>query len=249
MSKRDSLKLSRRNLVKASAAVAATAPFIQSTGATAQDVAEVPRERTLILRWSGQAGRYVDHELWNGFLVLSSHQNGLGIFHEPLAYYSAFADETIPWLAESWEYNEDFTELRITLREGITWSDGTPFSSADVVYSLNTAKEYGPDVKWGVDVATFLDTAVADGDNTVVCTFTIPAPRFMYFMTYKYDLGFYIVPMHIFDGQDWTNFQNFDIENDVPVTTGPWRLVFSSPEQKVIDRRESWWAVDQGLVA
>jgi peptide/nickel transport system substrate-binding protein len=34
----------------------------------------------------------------------------------------------------------------------------------------------------------------------------------------------------------------------LPVTTGPWRLAFSSPEQKVIDRAESWWAVDQGLV-
>jgi peptide/nickel transport system substrate-binding protein len=242
------LKLSRRNLVKTSAAVAAAAPFANVHLAHAQDIPEVPRNRTLILRWAGQAGRYVDHELWNGYLIASNHQNGLGILHEPLAFYSAFADETIPWLAESWEYNEDYTQLRINLRTGISWSDGEPFSAEDVAYTLNTAKEYGPDVKWGVDVGTFLDEAVAESESVVVCNFAIPAPRFMFFMTYKYDLGFYIVPKHIFEGQDWTTFQFFDIANGLPVTTGPWQVVFSSPEQKVIDRRDSWWAVDQGLV-
>jgi peptide/nickel transport system substrate-binding protein len=70
----------------------------------------------------------------------------------------------------------------------------------------------------------------------------------MFFMTYKYDIGVYIVPQHIYEGQDWTTFTAFDIEQGWPVTTGPWRVVFSSPEQKVIDLAESWWAVDQGLV-
>ena len=32
------------------------------------------------------------------------------------------------------------------------------------------------------------------------------------------------------------------------MTTGPWQRRLLLAEQKVIDRRESWWAVDQGLV-
>ena len=251
MTELDSLKLSRRTLAKGAAATAAATQLVGAgslRSVAAQDIPEVPRDKTLILRWSGQAGRYVDHELWNGYLVSSSHQNGLGLFHEPLAFYSAFADETIPWLAESWEYNEDYTELKIKVRDGISWSDGTPFTAEDVAYSINTANEYGAEVKWGVNVQTFVDNAAVVDPLNVTVTMKIPAPRFMFFMTYKYDIGFYIVPKHIFEGQDWPTFQNFDIAAGIPVTTAPWKLVFSSPEQKVIDRTDSWWAVEQGLV-
>ena len=44
-------------------------------------------------------------------------------------------------------------------------------------------------------------------------TFKIPAPRFFYFMTYKYDIGLYIVPKHIFEGEDLATFRAFDIAN------------------------------------
>jgi len=68
-------------------------------------------------------------------------------------------------------------------------------------------------------------------------------------MTYKFDIGVYIVPKHIYENQDWTTFTAFDPERGWPVTTSPWRVVFSSPEQKVIDLREDdWWAVRAGLV-
>src|SRR5690606_16778595 len=114
--------------------------------------------------------------------------------------------------------------------------------------TLNTLRDLGPAVRWGVDVEQFVEEAAADGTHDVVVTFKVPAPRFMFFMTYKYDIGLYIVPQHLYDGQDWTTFNAFDIEKGWPVTTGPWRVVFSSAEQKVIDRADSWWAVDQGLV-
>jgi peptide/nickel transport system substrate-binding protein len=244
----NSRKLSRRGLVKAGAAVAAASSLSMPTLVGAQDIPEKPRNRSLILRWGGVAGRHEDYDLWSGYPVGANHQNGLGLLHEPLAFYSAFADETIPWLAESWEYNPDFTELRINTRAGITWSDGTPFSAEDVAYTFTALKELGAQVRWGVDVQQFVESAVAETENQVLIKFVVPAPRFMYFITYKYDIGVYVVPKHIFDGQDWTTFKNFDIANGLPVTTGPWQVVFSSPEQKVIDRRESWWAVDQGLV-
>jgi peptide/nickel transport system substrate-binding protein len=66
-------------------------------------------------------------------------------------------------------------------------------------------------------------------------------------MTYKFDLGVHIVPKHIFQGQDWTRFNHFDVGKDWPVTTSPWRVAFVSPEQKIIDRRDEWWAAKAGL--
>jgi peptide/nickel transport system substrate-binding protein len=55
------------------------------------------------------------------------------------------------------------------------------------------------------------------------------------------------VPKHIFQGQDWTTFKNYDIEKGWPVTTGPWKVAESSLQQKVFDRRDTWWAADAKL--
>jgi peptide/nickel transport system substrate-binding protein len=249
----DARKVSRRSVVKTGAAIAAATPFIGAELGTnlalAQDVKDIPRNRQLILRWGGVAGRHEDYDLWSGYPVGANHQNGLGILHEPLAFYSAFADKTYPWLAEKWEYSPDFKQLTITTRSGIKWSDGEPFSAEDVAYTLDSLRQLGPKVRWGVDVQQFVESATAESDNQVIVKFKVPAPRFFYFITYKYDIGVYIVPKHIFDGQDWTTFKNFDIAKGLPVTTSPWRVVASSPEQKVIDRADSWWAVDAGLVS
>jgi len=199
--------------------------------------------------WTGREGRWVDHELWNPYAIGSNHQSGPGIFYEPLAYYSAFADKEYLWLAESYTYTPDFKALTIKTRPGITWSDGVPFSAEDVAYTLNSLRDLGPKVRWGVDVQQFMQEARVTDPNTVVITFKVPAPRFFYFMTYKYDIGVYMVPKHIFQDQDWTTFKHFDVEKDWPVTTSPWKVVFASPEQKIIDRRDAWWAAKAGLVA
>jgi peptide/nickel transport system substrate-binding protein len=57
-----------------------------------------------------------------------------------------------------------------------------------------------------------------------------------------------MVPQHIYSqSSDWSKFTNFDLAKGLPVTTGPWKVVFSSADQKIIDRREDWWAVKAGL--
>ncbi len=89
--------------------------------------------------------------------------------------------------------------------------------------------------------------ATATDANTVVIDFLVPAPRFFFFMTYKYDIGVYIVPKHIFDGQDWPSFKHFDVAKGWPVSTGPWKVAEASLQQKVFDRRPDWWAVKAGL--
>ena len=38
----------------------------------------------------------------------------------------------MPDLASSWSWNEDWTELTISLREGVRWHDGKPFTAKDV---------------------------------------------------------------------------------------------------------------------
>jgi len=182
-------RLSRRKFVKIGA-VAVGASVLPCVTTTSAQPRAVPRNRTLTLVWSGsREGRWIDYELWNPYAIGSNHQNGPGIFYEPLAYYSAFADKEYLWLAESYKYSPDFKELTIKTRSGIKWSDGTPFGADDVTYTLNALKELGPKVRWGVDVQQFMQEARTSAPNTVVIKFKIPAPRFFYFMTYKYDIG------------------------------------------------------------
>jgi peptide/nickel transport system substrate-binding protein len=231
---------------------AAPQPTLAPTTAPAAAGAprQVARNRSLILMWAGQAGKYVDHELWNPYIPTANHQNGPGLFYEPLAFYSAFADKTIPWLAESWQYSPDFKQLTIKTRSGINWSDGQPFSASDIAFTLNSLLQQGSKVKFGGNVQQFVEEVSATDTNTVRINFKVPAPKFMFFMTYKYDVGLYPVPEHIFrSSNDWSTFTHYDIAKDWPVTTGPWKLVFSSPDQKIIDRRDTeWWAVKAGLV-
>jgi peptide/nickel transport system substrate-binding protein len=44
--------------------------------------------------------------------------------------------ELEPWLAERWEVSPDHLTFTLTLREGLVWSDGTPFTSADAVFTF-----------------------------------------------------------------------------------------------------------------
>jgi peptide/nickel transport system substrate-binding protein len=240
------ITLARRDVIRAGLA-AGTAGMLPAAIGGAQPSA-VARERTLVLIKNGaRDGRWVDYDLWNPYSVGSNHQNGPNLIYEPLAYYSAFADRMRMWLAEAYQYTADFRQLTIRTRHGIRWSDGTAFSAEDVAYTFNTLRELGPKVKWGVDVSEALDEAAATDPDTVVLKFRIPAPRFFFFAAYKYDIGIYIVPKHIFEGQDWTSFKHFDLAKAWPVTTGPWKVVAASPAQKVFERREAWWAAERQL--
>lgn len=224
------------------------APAQAAPGQAAQ-LANIPRNRTLmyISGSSVQQGKFTEHEIWNPYAIGANHQGGSMLLYEPLAFYSAFANKEHPWLAEGHQYSPDFKTLTIKLRSGINWSDGKPFSAEDVAYTFNTLRDLGPKVKWGVDVSQFLQEAKATDATTAVLTFKVPAPRFWDFVVYKYDIGVYIVPKHIFDGQDWTSFRAFDPSKGLPVTTGPWEVKVVSPEQKILDRRPDWWAAKAGL--
>jgi len=212
-------------------------------------VKPVARNRTMIESFGGADGKFTDYNIWNPYAIGGTHQLGVNLMVEPVAFYSAFADKMHMWLAESFKYSPDFKELVIKTRSGITWSDGKPFSAEDVAYTLSTLKDLGPRVNRGVEVQKFVQEAKATDANTVSVKLKIPAPRFFFNLAYKFDLGTYIVPKHVFDGQDWTKLTHFDMAKGWPVTTGPWQLVFASPDQKLLDRRGQWWAAASGIAS
>lgn len=59
----------------------------------------------------------------------------LELIYEPLVQLDADLN-VIPALAESWEFNDDATQLTLHLRQGVTFHDGSEFNAADVVASM-----------------------------------------------------------------------------------------------------------------
>src|SRR5882724_271955 len=177
------LTTTRREFLLSSAmlagALALPAGLINVVSAVAAgEIKDVPRNRTLVTVRGGTDGKHTEQELWSPYVTGSNPQLGGNIIYEPLAFYSAFADKEIMWLAESYSYSKDFKELTVKTRSGINWSDGKPFSAEDVAYSLNTLNTLGAKVKWGKDVQEVLDSATLIDQNTTLLKFKVPAPRF-----------------------------------------------------------------------
>jgi peptide/nickel transport system substrate-binding protein len=218
-----------------------------TAAAAAGPIKEIPRNQTLVMVRGGTDGKFIEYNIWNPFLPAGNHQLGSLYVHEPLAFYSAFQDKEILWLAESYQFTPDYRQLTIKTRPGITWSDGQPFSSADVEYTFQQLLKNSTKVKWGADVAEVLDSVQATDPNTTVFKFKVPAPRFFRFISYKFDIGVYIVPKHVFQDQDFTTFTHWDPAKGWPVTTSPWRVVYSAPEQKIMDNAGQWWGEKAGI--
>lgn len=57
---------------------------------------------------------------------------------DKLTYQNPKTLEIEPWLAESWQVNDDSTEYTFKLRPGVTFSDGTPLDAAAVAKNFDT---------------------------------------------------------------------------------------------------------------
>ncbi len=58
----------------------------------------------------------------------------LSIRHVNLVRYSDDLQTIVPYVAKDWQWNDDFTKLTMHLRKGHKWSDGEPFTSADIKF-------------------------------------------------------------------------------------------------------------------
>lgn len=61
--------------------------------------------------------------------------------YEPLLQYN-FGDtsEVTPWLASKYEWAPDYKSVTFTIRDGVKWSDGKPFTADDVAYTFDLIK-------------------------------------------------------------------------------------------------------------
>jgi peptide/nickel transport system substrate-binding protein len=118
-----------------------------------------------------------------------------------------------PGLLTEWGWNEDRSKVVMTVREGVTWHDGSPFTAEDVAWSLERAAnpETGNPINF---IWSTLGNFTVEG-NTVtadVLRFEPTIFKWMYFLT-----G-YVLPKAYYERVGAEGFEA------APVGTGPYMV-------------------------
>jgi peptide/nickel transport system substrate-binding protein len=159
----------------AALALASTTAFLVTTapGASAQSSSPKP---------GGSVTYGLESETGGGWcpssarLAISGIEVGAAIYDTLVVPNTK--NEMVPYLAKSVEPNADFTEWKITLRDGIKFHDGTPLDSAALLRNFD---EYRKSALIGAALKD-IGTVTATGPLEVTVTTTRPWPEFPWFL-------------------------------------------------------------------
>ena len=151
--------------------------------------------------------------------------------------------ELEPWLAEKWESSADGRTHTLHLRSGVTWSDGAPFTSADVLFSFQAVF----DGKARSVIASSLTVggqpirARAPDPQTVVLTYAAPSGPGLRLLD-----NLPILPKHKLEaalaGGTFASAWNASTPPADIVGTGPFIVREYQPGQRVVlDRNPRYW--------
>jgi peptide/nickel transport system substrate-binding protein len=192
--------------------------------------AGVPNSLDVTTTYQGDPSRVNMYE-WGSTLVEYDADDLAGAGCDELAT----AANIRPGLAESWEYNDDQTQLIFTLREGVVSPAGNELTADDVVWSLDRAKEQSGVVQFLISqVANFADegTYEAVDERTVAVNLDVAgaldASVFTYPMFAVHDSA--VALENATDDDPWAT--EWMTEN--VATFGPWQLESFDPGNEVV---------------
>ena len=133
----------------------------------------------------------------------------------------------VPGLAESWDISEDGRTYTFTLRDGVTFHDGSSFEAADVVFALDRARA---EDSTNAQKALFegIESVEATDDRTVVVTLKAPDGQFLFNMAWG----------------DAIVFPPENVENleTTPIGTGAFRFVdWRQGDSVILERNPDYW--------
>ena len=152
-------------------------------------------------------------------LMLGLVQNGptqmiAGQIYESLLRYDKNLDP-MPSLAKEWTKSEDGLTYTFTLQDDVLWHDGEPFTSEDVVFSVDEfLRETHPRLRASL---VHVESIEAPDEKTVVFTLKQPFGPFLGI----FEVGTMpMIPKHIYEGTDYAN----NPANNTPIGTGPFKF-------------------------
>ncbi|ATI43008.1 ABC transporter substrate-binding protein [Pacificitalea manganoxidans] len=139
----------------------------------------------------------------------------------------------LPGLASAWEVSADGLTYRFTLREGVTFHDGTGFDAQDVVFSLNRARAEDS-LNAQKTLFAGIDSVTAEGPTSVAITLTAPDGNLPFNLAWGDAV--IVAP------------ETADTNATAPVGTGPFRFVDRVEGDRVeLARYDGYWGAAPAL--
>lgn len=206
-----------------------------------------PRNETLIVDILN--GRSPDPERMNPYMPGAvGMDSGLHqLIYSNLWEINTVKGEQIPDLAATMPEPMDGTNTRFTfkLQEGLAWSDGTEFTSADVEYTANmilNTKALG----YSGYFSSIVKSMKAVDKYTIEVETVKPETRLAQKLgVVIWGSSFRVMPKHIWEKEDPTQFKFTD-----PVGVGPYKLTKRDPQGNwfLYEKREDWQKSDVGKI-
>jgi peptide/nickel transport system substrate-binding protein len=179
----------------------------------------------------GMAPTHFDVHQGGGCAGCAMMYNGLIMWNVADGYSTI-----VPALATEWAASEDGLTYTFTLREGVTYSDGTPFDSADVVATFNRIISPPDNLSIsGIREQLAMVESVTAVDATTV-EFTLSRPTAFFLEVLAGD------GMIIYSAEE-LEANSFDLRGvTVPAGTGPFRFVeYIQGERLVLEANPDYW--------
>ncbi len=168
-----------------------------------------------------------------------------GFVYEPLEFVdilaTSSASQVTPWLATGSAWSNGFRTLTFTIRKGVRWSDGQPFSAADVAYTFNAMKSdkaIDLNALWSADGGPL--TSVALKGDQVVFSFKSPSQPYFYYVADQTP----IIPQHIWSKLSQSKLHSY--ADTAPVGTGPYKVANCAAQNIKYLSNPTYWQSSAG---
>jgi peptide/nickel transport system substrate-binding protein len=151
-----------------------------------------------------------------------------GLIYEPLIQFDlASPPKFYPWLATGYSWTNGGKTISFTIRTGVKWNNGTPFTPADVAFTYNLMMK-----NTAINSGGLTMSSVTTSGNTVTLNF--PTSQYTNLQEIA---GVGIVPQSI-----WSKAGNPATFTDAnPVGTGPYMLKSFTPQGFTLKKNPNYW--------